>query len=269
VVAGTANAGVTLANSVIRGAEIALKADAPGPGQATIAASYSDYDASYNAVNGAGASISQAHVSSVGDAGFVDAAGGDHRLLGGSPLVDAGDPATAQGLDLDGNPLVADGDGDGIARRDLGAFERPPAPASGGEPGPAVPGSTAPGGGTSSSDTHAPLIGAFRATPSVFAVARAGTALAAGVRRGTRFRYTLSEPARVKLRIRRARRGGGYRTIATLTRSGASGANRIRFSGRIGRRALRPGRYRAVITATDTAGNRSARRATRFRIARG
>jgi hypothetical protein len=272
VSAGTANADVTLANSIIRGAKIALKAVAAGPGQARIGLSYSDYDSSYNAVSGPGASISETSVSHVGDARFADAAGGDFRLLAGSPLVDAGDPATAQGLDLDGNALVADGDGDGAARRDLGAFEHPPAPAGGGQPGPAVPGPTAPAGGqpggSAPADAQAPLIGAFRAAPSVFAVARARAALAAGVRRGTRFRYTLSEPARVTLRIRRARRGG-YRTIATLARTGAGGANRIRFTGRIGRRALRPGRYRALLTATDAAGNRSAPRATRFRIARG
>jgi hypothetical protein len=106
----------------------------------------------------------------------------------------------------------------------------------------------------------APVIGAFRARPSVFA---------ASARRGTRFRYTLTEAARVTLKIRRARRGAGYRTVARLTRTGASGANRIRFTGRVGGRVLRPGRYRAVLTATDAAGNRSAPRRLRFRIVRG
>jgi len=37
--------------------------------------------------------------------------------------------------------------------------------------------------------------------------------------------------------------------------------------GRIGAKALRPGRYRAVITAVDAAGNRSAPKTVRFRIA--
>lgn len=45
--------------------------------------------------------------------------------------------------------------------------------------------------------------------------------------------------------------------------------NSIRFTGRIGTRALRPGGYRAVVAATDSAGNRSALRSTRFRIAAG
>jgi hypothetical protein len=249
---------VTLANSIIRGTPTALKAEAPGSGQATLAVSHSDYDGT-KIKSGPGASISETDVSHVGDAGFVDAASGDYRLRAGSPLVDAGDPAAGQGLDIDGNPLIADGNGDGVARRDLGAFELQPAPAGGGQPDPTPPGGTEPGGtssggtssgggeptGSTTTDTQAPVIGAFRST-----------------RHGTRFRYTLSEPARVTLEIRRAR---GRRTLARLTRMGASGPNRLR----IGKRTLRPGRYRAVLTATDAAGNRSARRAIRFRIVRG
>jgi hypothetical protein len=43
----------------------------------------------------------------------------------------------------------------------------------------------------------------------------------------------------------------------------------MRFSGRLGKRALRPGPSRVVVTATGAAGNRSTRRTTRFRVARG
>jgi hypothetical protein len=71
----------------------------------------------------------------------------------------------------------------------------------------------------------------------------------------------------VTLRIQRAR-AGRYRTLGTLRQSAAQGTNRIRFSGRIHRRGLRPGRYRAVIRAADAAGNRSVSRVTRFRVAR-
>jgi hypothetical protein len=42
----------------------------------------------------------------------------------------------------------------------------------------------------------------------------------------------------------------------------------MRFSGKIAKRALRPGRYRAVIRATDAAGNVSAPARLRFRIVR-
>ena len=58
-----------------------------------------------------------------------------------------------------------------------------------------------------------------------------------------------------------------YTTVGTLRRSGAKGLNRIRFTGRIGKHALRPGSYRAVISATDAASNRSAPHRARFRVA--
>jgi hypothetical protein len=40
----------------------------------------------------------------------------------------------------------------------------------------------------------------------------------------------------------------------------------VKFSGRIGRRALKPGRYRVVISATDAAGNVSKRATLSFRV---
>jgi hypothetical protein len=238
---------INLTNAIIRGVSAPLSATPAGAGTLKVTASYSDYDPSGNRSGGGNASINETNVSNVGDAHFVDAAGGDYRLLAGSPLIDAGDPATTQGLDLDGNALVADGNGDGNARRDMGAFEFQPAPAGG---------AGQPGGGTAPVDHQPPLVSGFRATPSVF------------VHR-TRFRYTLSEAAQVKLTIQRRlpRRHASYRTIGRIKRTGAKGPNRIRFAGRIGKRSLRPGRYRAVIAATDAAGNRSTLRRTRFRVA--
>jgi hypothetical protein len=43
-------------------------------------------------------------------------------------------------------------------------------------------------------------------------------------------------------------------TIGTLTRAGHAGLNSVAFSGRIGAKALKPGRYRAVFTAVNAAG---------------
>ena len=134
------SAELRLTNSVIRGFPSSLGASAPGTGEAKVVASYSDYaPPSAGAATGAKAVIEATNVSNVGDVGFANAAGGDFHLLPGSPLVDAGDPATAQGLDLDAHPLVTDGNGDGTARRDIGAFEAPAVPAAG-QPG----GSTGP-----------------------------------------------------------------------------------------------------------------------------
>jgi len=75
-----------------------------------------------------------------GDPGFV--APDDPRPGPGSPLVDRGNPepllvdrpaagevdASEPGTDLGGEVRATDGDGDGRARRDVGAFERQPAP---------------------------------------------------------------------------------------------------------------------------------------------
>ncbi len=58
---------------------------------------------------------------------FVDPANGDYRLQTGSPSIDAG-TNDAPGLpetDSDGNPRIVDGDGDGVAIVDMGAFEYP------------------------------------------------------------------------------------------------------------------------------------------------
>ena len=119
-----------------------------------------------------------------------------------------------------------------------------------------------------------------------FRVGRQATAIAAGqdvpkrARKaplGTRFRFTLSAPAKLQIAIRRRASGlrSGRRcvaptvtlkrrhakrctrtlTVGTLTRARAlPGARSLAFSGRIGRRALAPRRYTAVLTASNGAG---------------
>jgi len=140
-------------------------------------------------------------------------------------------------------------------------------------------------------DTTAPKITRAVADPARFAVAARSRGAQRRRRpaRGTTFRYTLSEPARARFVLRRATRGrraGGrcrrptprnrtrrrctlLRRAGTLTHQGAAGRNARRFSGRIRRRALKPGRYTATLTATDRAGNRSRPARIRFRVVRG
>lgn len=109
---------------------------------------------------------------------------------------------------------------------------------------------------------------------------------------GTTLSFRLSEAARLTLRIerklkgRRVRRKGKircvrptrknarrrrcarYKRAGSFTRTFAAGAHRIKFSGRIGRRKLRPGSYRLTLTPTDAAGNRGKARRLGFTIVR-
>lgn len=139
-------------------------------------------------------------------------------------------------------------------------------------------------------DTTRPVVLAFSISPLRFAVGRAATPRIAKARRGARFRYGLSELATSRIRIDRilpGRRSGrscvkpnrslaGHRRCTRYVKAGvltrrnqASGKQTVRFSGRIGRRALRRGRYRATIRATDAAGNRSRPKRLRFKVVRG
>jgi hypothetical protein len=143
------------------------------------------------------------------------------------------------------------------------------------QPPPSKPSSTGPYPIASISSLHE--------SRSVFAVARPSTPLTGHTAKhrpfGTVFSFTLSRAATVKLAIttsRPGRRSGKSCkpeshalqrkqrctrtvTVATLIRAAVAGANSIAFTGRIGHKALRPGRYRAIVTATDQAGTSAAR----------
>jgi hypothetical protein len=148
-------------------------------------------------------------------------------------------------------------------------------------------------------DALAPRVSGYRVSARRFTVGRAATpadAVAAAVPRGTRFAYTLSEAARVRLTIARRERGvrlgrtcrkatrrllaqlrrkkrrvrhcTRYVRTGKLFRTSRKGPNRVAFSGRIGKRALKPARYRTTLVATDAAGNASVPRNVTFQIVR-
>jgi hypothetical protein len=269
---------VTIENSIIRGVESSLVRYG-GAGTANLTARFSDFDPD-TSEQGAAAGTLTPPIGALEPGGNVnvDPQFGDPslHLLASSPLVDAGDPATAAGFDFDGNPLLVDGNGDGMARRDIGAFERP-------VPTPAPPGG--PGGGDPPvaplpalvADVVAPRLSGLRVGPGRV---RAG--------RTARLDVTLDEPATLRVtlqRVARGRREGRacrrpsrrnragkpctrYVRVAGVVATVAAGPQSVRLPARPGGRALRRGKHRASVTATDAAGNRSAPATVAFTVRR-
>jgi len=86
--------------------------------------------------------------------------------------------------------------------------------------------------------------------------------------RGTRFKYTLSVDATVRFTIQRVRPHKRPKTEMRLRRAGHGGLNTTKFTGRVGRKVLKPGRYRVVIAASNSAGAAKSK-TLRFRVTRG
>jgi hypothetical protein len=114
-----------------------------------------------------------------------------------------------------------------------------------------------------------PRVLTFRMNHRVFAVGAKPTALSGARRipRGTTFRLRLSEVATARMKIQR-KRGRRWKTAGTLRRRAGTRVKRVPFSGRLRRKALRPGRYRAVLVAVDSDKNRSRPRTLGFRVVR-
>jgi hypothetical protein len=114
-------------------------------------------------------------------------------------------------------------------------------------------------------DSIRPVLSAQALSPAVFRAARRGPS-AVAVALGTRVRYRLSEAATGHFRVQRLKSGRYVGLKGGFTQAGKVGANTFRFTGRLGGRKLRPGRYRLVQVAVDAAGNKSATKRVRFRI---
>ena len=123
-----------------------------------------------------------------------------------------------------------------------------------------------------------PVLSSASLTNRRFRVGKAATAISAKkAPTGTSFHFTLPAPAKLQIAITRsapglrhgkscltptnklkrahAKRCTRTLTLGTLIRaSEPQGADSVSFSGRIGRRALSPGAYHAVLSASDAAG---------------
>jgi hypothetical protein len=156
---------------------------------------------------------------------------------------------------------------------------------SGGRSGSAAKAVTV-GPAVSSGPAAALDLGALAVKPARFHAAAGGPSIA---KRGAAVSYELSAPATASFRVERAVAGRWHAgRCVRVTRSnrnarpctrwvavrggfaqeGVKGTNRLRFSGRIGRRALKPGAYRLVAVARDTNGTASRQASARFRIVR-
>jgi CSLREA domain-containing protein len=149
-------------------------------------------------------------------------------------------------------------------------------------------------------DRTAPRISSLALSPKTFAVAskptavrRATVAAKRKAHKGTTIKFKLSEKANVVLKFarktkgRKVKRGGKtvcgkpgrksvprrlrctrYAGAGSLRRSLGPGAQKVAFSGRVGKRALKPGTYRLTVLATDAAKNKSRAARKSFRIVR-
>jgi streptogramin lyase len=153
--------------------------------------------------------------------------------------------------------------------------DAPAPPPSGGGGGGTTPGGSGAGatpvGPVDNSGT--PQVSNVAVKPSRFRVGASATAVSAA-KGGTTITYLLTKDATATLkfeqavqgrvrvpncvRITRRNRNGRKCTRfvpkGQITRTGQQGQNAVQFSGRIGRRPLRPGRYRVGVAGTDAQG---------------
>jgi hypothetical protein len=143
---------VDFAHSLVRAGASGCAPDPDVPASLDVA--YTDFDPATISQSGLGTLTAGAGNINA-DPLFVDPSTDKFGLGSGSPAIDAGSPTrlvTGESTtDLVGSPRITDGDGDGTARRDLGALEAPakahvPGGGGGGGDTPPSGGDIAPGG---------------------------------------------------------------------------------------------------------------------------
>jgi hypothetical protein len=250
-------AAIDVRDSIFHALSTDLEVEASSGGRARIGVGHSNLDPAKVLDSGAGdAEVNVGAANLLVNPGFVDAAALDFRLRSDSALIDRGFPGEGSTADLDGAPRPNDGNGDGVAVRDIGAFEfqRPSAPPP-------------------TADTSAPL---FRILSKGLRLDRRGRV--AVVLRGPA-NETAASSGSVRLRtVRRLRASAAPRRhrIALGRKSfslmpSARTVVRVKLSRKNLRRvrALRRLRVVLAVTARDAAGNsRTARKNVSLRAAR-
>ena len=218
---------VNVSNSIIRGFDSTYNLSAPNSsplGNAHISFDYSNFNLLGTRTGDGSTSIPASNINL--DPLFSPS--GDYSLSAGSPSIDAGDPLlTVPATDILGASRPADGNGDGIAVRDQGAYEF---------------GSAVPCGGAAANcpavDTTPPKVSKLKyKKPSG--------------KKGASVSLTLSEAAKVQLTFKPV--GKPKRTTLRLSKQSKAGASRIK----IRKGKLKAGKYKLSVSATDAAGNKS------------
>jgi plastocyanin len=125
-------------------------------------------------------------------------------------------------------------------------------PGGGGGGGGGTPGDPSPGPGGGPGGAGNPTVDSQPPTVSRL--------VARSAKRMTTLRFRSSEKARVSVAIQRLRRGRSAVVVKRLRTTAKPGMNQLRT------RRLAPGRYRVVLTARDSAGNRSAPKTKGFKV---
>jgi hypothetical protein len=241
-VAGNGSVNLVVTDTIIAGFDNPLWCEAPvaaNIGNVNLTARYSYFSHSANVIGDCTLSTSNTIDALDPQVGPPQFAGpGDYHLPVGSPAIDSGDPLTVTLPieDFDGAPRPVDGNADGTARRDMGAFERqPPVP-------PVDPPPVDPPPDPGVADTQAPVVSQLKAK-------RRFSEGAGGI-----VKLRLSEAANVRLVVRPIGKVGGRK----------AGALKLSFAGKAGKNKLRikpgklvAGNHKLKATATDAAGNRS------------
>jgi hypothetical protein len=129
---GGQNPTLDLTSSIVRDVQTAFRTQTGVIGVATTRVGASDFEVARHTETsgGGGTALFQQSAPNIdADPLFTDPLAGNFALLPGSPAIDTGLPtplaAGESATDLAGGPRILDGNGDGVARRDMGAFEAP------------------------------------------------------------------------------------------------------------------------------------------------